>query len=83
MQVDRNTREFLEEAQASPFDFHTISIKAAGDERLKMAVSSNTQRQYDGRQLRMLELPDPDALRELAGQIKQHAWIIWTITWIS
>jgi len=73
MQVDRNTREFLEEAQASPFDFHTISIKAAGDERLKMAVSSNTQRQYDGRQLRMLELPDPDALRELAGQIKQHA----------
>jgi L-lactate dehydrogenase complex protein LldF len=30
-------------------------------------------RQYTGRQLRMLDLPNPDALRDLAGQIKQHA----------
>src|SRR2546423_6933850 len=30
-------------------------------------------RQYTGRQLRLLELPDSDALRTLAGQIKQHA----------
>jgi len=73
MEIDPNTRAFLKEAKATPFDFHTISIKAAGDERLKTAVSANTQRQYDGRQLRMLDLPDPDALRELAGQIKQHA----------
>jgi L-lactate dehydrogenase complex protein LldF len=69
---DRNTARFLAEARATPFDFHEISVKAAGDERLKTAVSTNTQRQYDGRQLRMLELPDPDGLRELAGQIKQH-----------
>jgi L-lactate dehydrogenase complex protein LldF len=30
-------------------------------------------RQHTGRQLRILDLPDPDALRKLAGQIKQHA----------
>jgi len=72
MPVDRNTEQFLEEAQATPFDFHEISVKAAGDERLKTAVSANTQRQYDGRVSRMLDLPDPDGLRDLAGRIKQH-----------
>jgi L-lactate dehydrogenase complex protein LldF len=70
---DPNTGAFLNEAARSKYDFHTISVKAAGDERLKTAVSSNTQRQYDGRQMRMLELPDPDRLRSLAGDIKQHA----------
>jgi len=35
-------------------------VKAAGDERLKTAVSTNTQRQYDGRVSRMAELPDPE-----------------------
>jgi L-lactate dehydrogenase complex protein LldF len=70
---DPNTSAFLREASEAKFDFHSISVKAAGDERLKNAVSSNTQRQYDGRQLRMLELPDSDGLRTLAGNIKQHA----------
>jgi L-lactate dehydrogenase complex protein LldF len=56
----------------SQFDFHALSIKAAGDERLKAALNANTLRQHSGRQLRMLELPNPDGLRELAGQIKQH-----------
>jgi L-lactate dehydrogenase complex protein LldF len=70
---DPNTAAFLREAGEAKFDFHSISIKAAGDERLKNAVSSNTQRQYDGRQQRMLELPDADGLRSLAGDIKQHA----------
>lgn len=70
---DPNTAAFLREAGEAKFDFHSISVKAAGDERLKNAVSSNTQRQYDGRQQRMLELPDADGLRSLAGDIKQHA----------
>ncbi|HEX4055875.1 MAG TPA: LutB/LldF family L-lactate oxidation iron-sulfur protein [Tepidisphaeraceae bacterium] len=54
------------------FNFHDLSIKAAGDERLKTAVSANTLRQYQGRQQRMVDLPDPDGLRSLAGRIKQH-----------
>ena len=70
--LDPNTREFLREAAASPFDFHTISVKAAGDERLKLAINNAVMRQYTSRQLRMLDLPDPDALRTLAGDIKGH-----------
>jgi L-lactate dehydrogenase complex protein LldF len=57
---------------AEKFNFNELSEKALGDKRLMLAVASNTQRQYDGRQQRMAELPNPDALRELAGQIKQH-----------
>ena len=71
--IDPNTAAFLREARASAFDFHGLSVKAAGDERLKAAVSSNTQRQYEGRQLIMLQLPDSNKLRVLAGEIKQHA----------
>ena len=72
-QIDPNTQEFLQEAQASKFDFHSISTKAAGDERLKTAINNAVLRQYTGRQLRLLELPDSDKLRTLAGEIKQHA----------
>ena len=71
--ADPNTQHFLTEAGASKFDFHSVSVKAAGDERLKKAVSEATQRQHSGRQLRILDLPDPDKLRTLAGDIKQHA----------
>jgi L-lactate dehydrogenase complex protein LldF len=71
--IDQNTQEFLEQAAESKFDFHQVSVKAAGDERLKSAINNAVMRQYTGRQLRMLDLPDPDGLRELAGQIKQHA----------
>ena len=71
--LDENTREFLEQAAASPFDFGKVSVKAAGDEQLKRSVNNAVLRQYTGRQLRMLELPDPDAIRTLAGEIKQHA----------
>jgi L-lactate dehydrogenase complex protein LldF len=71
--LDENTREFLEEARASKFDFHEISVKAAGDEALKSAVNNAVMRQYTARQLRLLDLPDSDKLRTLAGQIKQHA----------
>jgi L-lactate dehydrogenase complex protein LldF len=71
--LDENTQDFIEQAAASDFDFHTVSVKAAGDEKLKTAINNAVLRQYTGRQLRLLDLPDADALRELAGQIKQHA----------
>lgn len=70
--LDDNTQEFLEQAHTSPFDFHQLSVKAAGDERLKLAVSTATTKQWVGRQTRLAELPDADALRTLAGRIKQH-----------
>jgi L-lactate dehydrogenase complex protein LldF len=56
-----------------PFDFDEVSTRAAHDEQLKTAVSTAVQRQYLGRQERLLELRDSDALRTLAGNIKQHA----------
>jgi L-lactate dehydrogenase complex protein LldF len=71
--IDANTAQFLNEAAASPFDFHSLSTKAAGDERLKKAINNAVMRQHSARQLQLLELPDSDRLRELAGQIKQHA----------
>src|SRR5688572_327013 len=71
--LNENTKQFLEQAAASPFDFHKVSVKAAGDERLKRSVGNAVLRQYTGRQLIMTELPDPDGLRALAGEIKQHA----------
>src|ERR687896_1202973 len=71
--LDENTREFLEQAAAAKFDFHKVSVKAAGDERLKRSVNNAVLRQYTGRQLIMADLPDADGLRALAGDIKQHA----------
>ena len=70
--IDPNTEAFLEEAHASKFDFHSVSVKAAGDERLKTAINNAVLRQYTGRQLRLLDLPDSDKLRTLAGEIKGH-----------
>ena len=70
--LDPNTEAFLREARASKFDFHSVSVKAAGDERLKLAVASATVRQDTNRRLKLLELPDSDRLRTLAGNIKQH-----------
>ena len=71
--LDPNTRQFVEQARESAVDFHKVSVKAAGDEKLRSAVSRAVLRQYTGRQLRLLDLPDADALRTLAGQVKQHA----------
>src|SRR5437899_829821 len=70
--VDPKTQQFLKEAHASKFDFHTISVKAAGDERLKTAINSAVLRQDTGRRVQLLDLPNADKLRDLAGQIKQH-----------
>ena len=71
--IDEDSAATPQEAERSKFDFHQVSVKAAGDERLKAAINNAVLRQYVGRQTRMLDLPDPDALRELAGKIKQHA----------
>ncbi len=71
--LDEHTEDFLREASHSKFDFHQVSIKAAGDEKLKTAINNAVLRQYTGRQLRLLDLPDSDKLRTLAGDIKQHA----------
>ncbi|MGA2443678.1 MAG: hypothetical protein ABSH08_22210, partial [Tepidisphaeraceae bacterium] len=54
------------------FNFQALSAEAAADERLKTALGANTMRQYEGRRQAMLQLPDADGLRSLAGQIKQH-----------
>lgn len=71
--IDDHTSEFLAQAHDSPFDFHVASAKAAGDEKLRRAIGTAVMKQYDARKLRLLDLPDPDKLRTLAGQIKQHA----------
>jgi L-lactate dehydrogenase complex protein LldF len=71
--VDPNTADFLREADASPFNFHELSTKSAGDEKLKNSINNAVLRQHVARQLRILELPQGDKLRELAGRIKQHA----------
>src|SRR5438445_10797410 len=57
----------------TPFDFHEASEKAAHDERLKKSVNYAVLKQYVARQEMMASLPNADALRTLAGQIKQHA----------
>jgi L-lactate dehydrogenase complex protein LldF len=72
-QIDPNTAAFLHEAEESNFDFHSVSVKAAGDEKLKRSINNAVLRQHVARQLRVLELPDSDKLRVLAGDIKQHA----------
>src|SRR4051812_15015584 len=70
--LDDRSADFLHQAAHSKFDFHQVSVKAAGDEKLKTAINNAVMRQYTGRQLRLLDLPDADKLRALAGDIKQH-----------
>ena len=55
------------------FDFGSASVAAAGNEKLKASINNAVLRQHTARQLRVLELPDADKLRKLAGDIKQHA----------
>ena len=54
------------------FDFHDVSVAAAGNEQLKRSLDNSVVRQHKGRQLRILDLPKPDDMRDLAGAIKQH-----------
>jgi L-lactate dehydrogenase complex protein LldF len=65
--------EFIDEAQHALFDFHGVSSKNAVDVRLKKSVNKATLHQYTQRQAIMPDLPDPEGLRTLAGDIKQHA----------
>src|SRR5947207_5579180 len=55
------------------FNFHEASEKAAHDERLKKSANFAVLKQYVARQEMMATLPNADALRTLAGEIKQHA----------
>jgi L-lactate dehydrogenase complex protein LldF len=71
--IDANTEAFLKEAAASPYDFHSVSVKAAGDEQLKRQINNAVTPRDTARKLRLLEVPDSDRLRVLAGRIKQHA----------
>src|SRR5438445_190667 len=71
--LDTHSAGVTQRAAEPKFDFHQVSVKAAGDERLKAAINNAVLRQYTGRQQSMRDLPDPDRLRTIAGEIKQHA----------
>ena len=53
-------------------DFRAAAAEGAADARLREAVRNNTLRKQEGREARWTELPDAQALRELAARIKQH-----------
>ncbi|HWE03831.1 MAG TPA: LutB/LldF family L-lactate oxidation iron-sulfur protein [Tepidisphaeraceae bacterium] len=71
--IDSNSAHFLKEAAESKYEFHSVSAKAAGDEKLKRAVNNAVLKQHVARQLAVVDLPDSDKLRTLAGDIKGHA----------
>ncbi len=54
------------------FNFDRESVDAAHNDRLKRAIDNAVVRNDKGRQLKLLELPDSNKVRELAGAIKQH-----------
>jgi L-lactate dehydrogenase complex protein LldF len=58
--------------ETDKFNFDVLSAKAIADTRLTAALNKNTLHQFNARQQRMGDLPDANALREFAGQIKQH-----------
>jgi L-lactate dehydrogenase complex protein LldF len=69
--LDRKLAEF--HAHEMPkFNFDRVSVEASHNERLKKAIDSAVVRNDKGRQLKLLELPDSNKVRDLAGNIKQH-----------
>jgi L-lactate dehydrogenase complex protein LldF len=54
------------------FNFQEAAAKGAADRRLRTAVMNNTYVKQKGREKRWTELPDIQAIRELASQIKEH-----------
>ncbi|MBC7783928.1 MAG: iron-sulfur cluster-binding protein [Burkholderiales bacterium] len=69
--IDRKVAEF--HAHELPkFNFDKVSVDSSRNERLKRAIDNAVVRNDKGRQLKMLELPDSDRIRTLAGDIKQH-----------
>jgi len=69
--IDKPSRS-LPVLPAADFDFDKVSVAAASNSRLKAAVNNGVVRQDRGRVAKLAELPDSDALRSLAGDIKQH-----------
>ena len=57
---------------AAVIDFKSASAAAAGNRRLRLAVNNAVVKRDAGRARMISELPTGQALRELAGQIKQH-----------
>ncbi len=53
-------------------DFMTEAHVACADERLHAALDNSVTKKDYGRRSTLAELPDANALRELAGQIKRH-----------
>ena len=56
----------------TPMSFSAASTAAAADRGLRLAVANAVLKQYAGRQERWRELPNIQALRDLAGRIRQH-----------
>jgi L-lactate dehydrogenase complex protein LldF len=52
-------------------DFMSEAAAAVGDKALHTAMDNSVTKKDYGRRATMAELPDPDGLRELAGQIKR------------
>ncbi|HEY0009913.1 MAG TPA: LutB/LldF family L-lactate oxidation iron-sulfur protein, partial [Tepidisphaeraceae bacterium] len=69
--LDRKIADFHAH-EIKTFDFHRESVAASTNERLKKAIDYAVVRNDKGRQLKILELPDGDKIRQLAGDIKQH-----------
>ncbi len=69
--LDKKVSEF-HAYETLKFDFHRESVEASGNQRLKNAIDNAVVRNDKGRQLKLLELPDSNRVRELAGAIKQH-----------
>lgn len=57
---------------AAGSEFEARCESAAADRRLGAIIGSAVTRQYNGRIERLGELPDADALRTAAGQLRQH-----------
>lgn len=53
-------------------DFMADAHEASADQRLQTAMDNSVTKRDMGRKTTLAELPDPNALRELAGQIKRH-----------
>ncbi len=53
-------------------DFMADAHEASADKRLQTAMDNSVTKRDMGRKTTLAELPDANALRELAGQIKRH-----------
>jgi L-lactate dehydrogenase complex protein LldF len=70
--IDGDTKQMLREAGKSKFDFGAMSVEAAGNESLKRSVQNAVVKQDYARDAGLKLLPDSEAMRTLAGNIKAH-----------